>query len=133
MTTLNLHQGARHDERFHLQYGTPKPHGVGVDWLLRRVWWTGVYLPDVAPDGAPLLAHQRSGRFASWVVLWVVRWYWGTVKCDGTRTRAYWGGQLGEPVLAGAFVMTTTPKEMFSFRLRWRRPDRERWDNMGGI
>jgi hypothetical protein len=119
---FNLSLNARPDERFHLQCGEPQPHGWGWDGVCRRVWWTQIYTE-----------HAEDAQFVSWVVLWVFRWYHGTVKCDGTRTYAFWNWLLGGPVDVNRFVMTTTPKELRSFRLSLKKPDRERWDNMGGI
>ena len=119
---LDLSLMARPDERFHLQLGQPICNGWGWDQLYRRVKWHTLTLPDGA-----------EGRFTSYIVLWFVRWYRGSVKCDGTRTLMYQHGQLGEPYDNEHVVMTTTPKEMFSVRLRWRKPDREVYTNMGGI
>lgn len=113
----------REDERFHLQAGQPYCRTFGLDdRLYRRVRWYNLSLPD-----------GTGGKFTSYIVLWFFRWYRGTVKCDGTQTFAYWRGQLGEPYDTEHYVMTTTPKEMFSVRLRWRKPDREVWSNQGGI
>jgi hypothetical protein len=119
----NLYLTARPDERFHLQTAQPWCQAFGRwDWLYRGVRWYDM----TRPNGS-------RGRFDTYIFLWFFRWYKGTVKCDGTRTRMFRHGQLGSPYDQVHFVMTTTPKEMFSVRLRWRKPDRERWDNMGGI
>jgi hypothetical protein len=58
----------------------------------------------------------------------------GTVKCDGTRTRMYWAGQLGdkEPRSTDLFVMTTTTKELSAFCWRSNGAGKPRWDGMGG-
>lgn len=106
-----LHEGARPEERFHVQFTQPAPRAWGWDWACRRVDWD----------------HLDRGKFHSYIFLWFIRWYRGTVKCDGTRTYAWQATHPGE------YVMTTTPKEMASFRLSYKKPDRERWDNMGGI
>ena len=118
----------RPDERFHLQPVKPfcMAHGWS-DWLYRRVEWYNLVLPGGT------VADGTVGRFNSYVLLWFIRWYRGTVKCDGSRTHAYQAGQLGEPYDSEHYVMTTTPKEMLSVRLRWRKPVREVWANMGGI
>ena len=110
----------RLDERFHLQQPKGWCDGWGVDWLYRSVKWHNVYLEDGSP-----------GWFNSYILLWVIRWYVGTVKHDGSRTFAYENGQLGD--YEGGYVMTTTPKEMLSVRVRWKKPNREVWTNQGGI
>lgn len=115
---VDLTIGARPDERFHLDRFEPVMSTFGVDWLCRRVHWV----------------HATGGwTFTSWIVLWVFRWYHGTGKVDGTRTYAYRAGQYGQPVDVYAFVVTTTPKEMWSVRFSTHSPDRERVGNMGGI
>lgn len=115
-----LHKDARPIDQFHLEYTPPVMTAWGSDYLFRRVHWT-----------------LERGVFASYIVAWFIRWYWGTAKVDGTRTHAYRAGQLcperEDLRRAVAYVVTTTPSEMVSFRIRWRRPSRERWDNMGGI
>ena len=118
---IDLYRNARPDELFHLQAEQPVCDAFGVDWLYRVVKWTNLTLPD-----------GGNGAFYSCIVLWVIRWYKGTAKCDGSRTYQLWAGYLGTP-FPHEYVITTTPKELFSVRLRWRRPDRERFDNMGGI
>lgn len=121
--SLDLHRGARSDERFHLQSVQPTCEGWGVDWCARRVTWHGL----TRPDGA-------AGAFSSVILLWFLRWYWGTVKVDASRTFATRHGHYGEvPGIESAYVMTTTPKELLSVRLRWHKPDREVFTNMGGI
>lgn len=79
----------------------------------------------------------RAGSFQSWWVFGnAIHWYTGNVKCDGTRTRWYWRGQLdnGVPPLYTPdpvqYVMTTTPKEMFSVRF-FVKPSVPTWDVMG--
>lgn len=119
---IDLMEDARPDERFHTQHTRPMCKGWGVDWLLRRVRWYGLWLPG----------YTAAGQFSSYIFLWVFRWYCGTVKCDGTRTFV-WQGSGGADSHPGEYVMTTTPRELFSVRLSLKRPDRERWNNMGGL
>ena len=124
---LDLYKSARPDEHFHLQTGPPVPT-VGRVWgLYKRVTWRNLFLPD-----------GSSGSFVSWWVIGnAIHWYRGTVKCDGTRTRMYWAGQLedwqGVPYVAdlACYVMCTTKKEMRSVRL-FVDPGEPTWDNMGG-
>ncbi len=120
--TLNLHLGARQDERFHLQPVQPEPHVLGWRWLVRRVSWANVFNPD-----------GSEGKWISWTVLWFLHFYHGTSKCDATRTFMYRNGQLGDPHNQTDFVMTTTPKEMLALRLRKGGMDATPvWTNMGG-
>lgn len=129
MSELNLYatlpggEPVRPDERFHWQIVQPECESWGWDWLFRTVTWRFVSLPS-----------GEFGRFSSSIFLWVFRWYNGTSKCDGTRTFALRAGQLGgDSIERSGYVMTTTYKELASFRLSWSKPDRERYDNMGGI
>ena len=125
---LYLHKYARPDERFHLQVGEPWCQGWGWDSFYRSVKWHGL----VKENGT-------DGWFTSYVLLWYIRWYIGNVKCDATRTAMYWYGQLDEghePVYVPdptKYVMTTTPKEKFSFRLHGTPLNREIYTNMGGL
>lgn len=127
---LDLHKGARPDEKFHLQTGKPvakvkrKWWGLG---LVKIVTWSNLFLPDGQP-----------GKFQShWLIGNALYWYEGDCKCDGTRTRMYWAGQLddgqGTPYVPdpNKFVMTTTPKEMYSMRF-FVDPGEATWDGMGG-
>jgi hypothetical protein len=121
---INLYgfPGCRADERFHLQNGQPEPHSFGVRWLLRRVWWTNIF--TISGDNA---------KWISWTFLWFFHFYHGTAKCDGTQTYRYHTGQLGEPIEANVYVMTTTPKEMLAVRFRSKGMQEDpSWDNMGG-
>jgi hypothetical protein len=68
--------------------------------------------------------------FRSHVLLWFIRWYNGDGKIDPTQTYRL---RAEQPPYREGYAVATTPKERFSFRLSWRTPDRERWDNMGGI
>ena len=117
--SLDLTKGARPDERFHLQVGPPVPHVVRLLGL-RRTAWGHLFLSDGTP-----------ATFISWW-LWKLQWYHGTAKCDGTRTRMAWAGQLGDPVALDQYVMTTTPSEMHAFRWRSKGPSEPTWDGMGG-
>jgi len=131
----------RADEQFHLQCVRKKedePYCVASgawkfpveDWVYRKVEWRNIHLEDGTP-----------GWFNSYIFLWFIRWYRGNVKHDATRTFMLVNGQLDDgrkphydpATYAKHSVMTTTPKEMLSVRLRWRRPNREVWTNMGGI
>ena len=125
---LDLHKGARPDERFHLQVGEPMVV-VTTEWWGRSVRWYNLILPD--------------GSYGVWQSYWIrlfgywVHWYQGTCKCDGTRTRMYWDGALDDGIAPfytqslELYVMTTTPKEMFSVRFGGV-PSEPVWDNMGG-
>lgn len=64
---------------------------------------------------------------------WGGQCYFGSAKCDATRTFAYWASQYGEPVDKNKYVMTATPKEMMAFRWRSNGSDKEViWTDMGG-
>lgn len=126
---LDLHKDAKDFERFHLQPGEPKYLGEERKYfgLLRIQRWGNLTLPDGSPG--------------VWVSSWwfgnALYYYRGTCKCDGTRTRMYWYGQLddgtGAPYMPdlNKYVMTTTKKEMFSVRF-FVDPSEPRWDAMGG-
>jgi len=116
---LQLNKGARHDEYFHLQNGPPVPKVMRILGL-RRTAWTHLFLPDGSP-----------AMFISWWV-WKLQWYHGTAKCDGTRTRMGWAGQLGDPTDPTQYVITTTPSEMHAVRWRSNGPSEPTWDGMGG-
>lgn len=123
---LNLHKGAKEYERFHLQYGPPVPK-VWKFLGMKHVSWSNLCLPD-----------GTAGRFSSWWLIGnVIHWYRGDMKCDGTRTRMYWAGQLddgqGTPYTPDPrqYVMCTTEKERFSLR-GFVDPGEPTWDNMGG-
>lgn len=127
---LDLHKGARPDERFHLQFGEPKARVRRPWWglgLVKRVTWSNISLRNGTP-----------GRWESWWLFGnAIHWYAGTCKCDGTRTRMYWLGQLDDgqeqPYTPDfqSFVMTTTEKEMRSVRF-FVDPGEPVWSNMGG-
>ena len=123
---LNLHKDAKPFEHFHLQMGQPIPHVVNLK-IFKRVVWENLQLPDGSP-----------GFFSSWWIIGnAIHWYLGNVKCDGTRTRMYWAGQLDdgvEPVYVPDlthYVMSTTEKEKTSVRF-FVDPGEPVWDNMGG-
>lgn len=127
---LDLHKGTRPDpyERYHLQVGQPL-FRVWRSWfgIVKHVTWSHLFLED-----------GRPGAFESWWVVGnAVHWYKGNVKCDGTRTRMYWGGELDNGLFptytpdTNKYVMTTTPKEKFSVRF-FVDPAEPRWDVMGG-
>ena len=103
----------RADETFRQTNVTPKMSAWGVNLLYRRVSWA-----------------TEEYRFRSHVLFWVIRWYHGTGKVDASQTYRLRSEQVD---YANGYVVATTPKEMASFRLSLKRPDRERWDNMGGI
>lgn len=123
---LDLHKGARPDERFHLQDGPPVPT-VKRFLFNKLVTWSNLILPD-----------GSAGKWSSWWLIGnALHWYKGNCKCDGTRTRMYWNGQLddgqGVPYKPdpNKYVMTTTEKEKFSVRF-FTDPGDPVWDNMGG-
>ncbi len=125
--SLNLHKGARPDERFHLQIGQPTLK-TWKQWgrVFRYLSWENVYLPDGSPG------YWKSIWF------WKLQIYWGNTKCDGTRTGMYWNNQLdNDHADRNKYVMTTTPKEMWAFRWRSRgmKPinSQTAWTDMGGL
>ena len=112
---INLHAGARPDERFHLSEGAPTIVSH-FDWgWLRRTKW------DCNP-----------GTFVSWFLFGRGQFYHGDAKCDGTRTVMAWNGQLGDRVPETQYVLTTTPSEMHALRWRSNRPGPPVWNDMGG-
>ena len=110
-------KGARPDEIFHVQI--PRPMPITTGWgPFRKTVWDGLFNPD-----------GSVGRFTScW--LWKLQWYWGTTKCDGSRTTWLNTGQLGDAT--PGYVMTTTPSELRAFRWRAKGPGEPVWSNMGG-
>ena len=116
-TMFDIMKGARPDEIFHVQVQQPIP--LTTVWgAFRKTVWSDIYNPD-----------GSIGTFTScW--LWKLQWYWGTTKCDGTRTYMLNLGQLGDPT--PGYVMTTTPKELKAFRWRSNGPGIAVWSNMGG-
>lgn len=123
---LNLLKGAKDFERFHLQVGMPTFH-ITHFWIGRVTVWGNLTLPD-----------GTAGSFKSW--WWfgnALKWYYGTTKCDATRTSMYWNGQLDDGVEpryvadANKYVMTSTFKERFSVRF-FGTPDPASWQTMGG-
>lgn len=115
--SADLMLGARPDERFHIQLPRPMPI-TKIRGPYRKTIWLGL----VNPDGS-------FGSFTScW--LWKLQWYYGTTKCDGSRTIMLNTGQLGDPT--PGYVMTTTPSELSAFRWRNSGPGEAVWSNMGG-
>lgn len=113
--TLDIHRGARPDERFHLEYREPVPHWIGHRRFVRLTWWTGM-----------------DGWFVSVVFFNRFQMYLGTGKVDATRTFAYRMGQLGEPSNPDWVVVTTTPSEMWAIRIRSNGVEPVPvWTNMG--
>ena len=124
---LDLGRGARPDEQgwFHLQRARPTPD-LWTCGPFRKTTWRDLCLAD----GSPAV-------FVSWWIGKLQR-YAGTAKCDGTRTRLYWAGQLddgvGTPYVPDptCYVMTTRPQELQAFRWRAAGPSVPTWDGMGG-
>ena len=123
---LDLKSGARDDEQFHLQDGQPTAKIMSRGFFHTHITWNDLFLPD-----------GTTGEFCShWILGGLFHWYHGTCKCDGSRTKAYWAGQLDngqKPKYkpdAYKYVMTTTPKEMHAFRVFQKVKD-PNWDNMG--
>lgn len=123
---LNLHLNARPDEHFHLQTGTPIPHVSRAWFIYKKVTWSHLLLADGTP-----------GKFTSWWLIGnALHWYKGNVKCDGTRTRMYWNGQLDDGLPPTyrpdetKYVMTTTKKEQTAVRF-FVDPGEPTWDGMG--
>ncbi len=118
---IDLTKGARPNELFHLQSGQPHV-GTHFDWgVLRRTKWTNIWLETDGP-----------ARWTSWWLFNHLQIYYGTAKCDGTRTQMYWSGQLGSKGSLSKYVMTTTPSEMWAFRWRTNSPGEPVWNDMGG-
>ncbi len=118
---INLMKDARPDEVFHLQTGQPEVEHHFDWWVLRRTVWSNLWL--------------KYGGEAHWTSWWLfnhLQIYYGTAKCDGTRTQMYWNGQLGEKGSPTMYVMTTTPSEMWAFRWRTNGPTPPIWNDMGG-
>ena len=103
----------RPDEVFYKTNEEPYMSAWGYDWLYRRVEW-----------------RIAIWTFRSYVLLWGIRWYHGDGKIDATQTYRL---RNEEHAYRFGYVVTTTKKEQFSVRFSWKRPDRERWDNQGGI
>ncbi|MDO8547849.1 MAG: hypothetical protein Q7R68_10885 [Nitrospirales bacterium] len=124
---LNLYAtSARPEERFHWQ--APQPWVAscrGWRGLVRRTTWTDLQLPGPWNDPA---------RFTSWVIGWFLQIYYGSAKCDGSRTQDLRNGTLGgNDGERRGYVMTTTPSELLAVRWRGKGLERiPRWDNMGG-
>jgi len=118
---IDLMIKSRGNEVFHLQYGKPtvKNH---FDWkVIRRTSWENI-----------TKANGWSGTWVSWWFFNHLQIYYGSSKCDASRTVMYWDGILGQPVDKSKYVMTTQPEEMWAFRWRTNGPEVEpTWKNMG--
>ena len=119
---IDLQKGARAADKFHLTCRAISHTVWGYPWLLQRITWHGLLLPTGKP------AH-----FTAWIAGWWLRGYWGTAKVDGTRTRMYWNGELGDKGNPTCFVANTWAEELWSVRFHKDALDLYRWDNMGGI
>ena len=129
---LNLHKGARPDEKFHLQIGRPQIKNQWVWWkIFRFTTWNNVYT-----------LQDHGTKKGYWWSLWLfnrLQIYWGNTKCDATRTHMYWNHQLDNDAhQVGWYVMTTTPKEMKAVRWRSKGPNKnthpeQAYSDMGGI
>ncbi len=112
-------------DRFHIQRGQPVATVWGTPWLLKVVTWHNI----TKADGSP-------GSFRSFILLWVIRWYWGNTKCDGTQTRVLWASKGLPPSVTdpdAEYVMNTVCSEGWSFRLSLKPAHNETWDSMGSI
>ena len=130
-TPLNLMLGARPDERFHLQGQEPRVKWITRFGPYRKVEWTSLFEPNGLPGTFTsvtirLGATDLNGKFRC------LQSYWGSVKCDATRTAMLHAGQLGGAMAQRAsYVMTTTPKELWAARLH-QADEIPVWQNMGG-
>lgn len=123
---LDLYIKTEPYEKFHLQDGPPVPR-VTKNWFYRITRWDNLKLPDGSP-----------GKFTSvWLIGNAIHWYTGNCKCDGSRTYAYWNGEMDDGIEPhyvpdpNKYVMTTTEKEKQSVRF-FVDPGEPVWSNMGG-
>lgn len=135
MAQLDLHAGARSDEKFFISRYQPIP--ISVQFVLGRVtlWLPYPFISVVFG----LLGHigVKIGMLDLFWKLWASSYfrslqiYFG-IKCDGTRTYMLRHGQLGGTSAdRKKYVMVLTPKELAAFRIR--QVSKEiRWDNQGG-
>ena len=120
MTDLGKWEQDPEKNKFELRHDLDHMSAWGSDKLLRVVTWK---------DG------DGDVWFRSGILFWYIRWYFGKFKLDGTRTKWYWQGWLSDGVIpvAKEYVVNLNPAERWSLRFRSVKPDRERWDNVGGI
>lgn len=111
---IDLLKDARPDERFELSEMPVVKHHFDIGLIRRTSWTLGI------------------NTFVSWWFLNHLQWYRGSAKCDGTRTRMAWAGQLGDKLDTRLVVVTTTPSEMSAFRIKANGPSAPTWDDMGG-
>ena len=110
--------------KFSFRTGPITHKKYGWDWLISyRRWKIGV---------------EQSAFFHVFVFAYVLRWYIGKYKVDGSRTRWYWGGLLQEPgdpiPNRNWYVVNDYNKsERWALRLHATDLDVDRWDNMAGI
>jgi hypothetical protein len=118
---VDLQKGARVQDQFELWRKPVQMKVWGNPYVYQTVTW-----------------YDQAGiaYFKVHILGWFTRWYTGTAKIDGTRTRMFWSGQLGgrEYMLdQDLYVMNRWEKELKSFRVHNQPLDLYRWDNMGGI
>jgi hypothetical protein len=119
--TPNLDKHVRPDEvgHFHIQPMEPTLRRHWVWGPVRYTSWQNL----TQADGSP-------GTFRS-LWLWRLQLYYGTSKCDPTRTTWMNTGQLDAPPTPG-YVMTTLRSEMWACRIRSVPPNAAVWNGMGG-
>jgi len=124
---LDLHKDAQNFEQgfFYLQ-AAPELVSKATAFGFRRTVWK---------------MTKRDGSDGYFTSIWFfnrIQFYSGDCKCDGTRTRMYWAGQLddgaGFPYAPDPtqYVYTDLPKELSALRWRSNGPGETSWDNMGG-
>jgi hypothetical protein len=117
----DLNKGSNPIFDYYIQPDQPNPWWIGTKWLMRFTWWTRLRKKD--GSRAVFFNLCLFGRGQA---------YWGTAKCDGTRTGLLNDGVLGEPT--PGYVMTGWKKEHAAFR--WRREgsgvaSKPHWKGMG--
>lgn len=114
------------DDLFHVQHMIPTSKVYGWPWLLKVVVWYDL----TKADGS-------KGKFKSFILFWIIRWYWGNSKCDPTQTRVLWEkegiGFNALPKPKYPYVMNTACSEGWSFRIHFQSAQNEYWDSMGSI
>jgi hypothetical protein len=130
---LNLYKDAKIGEKFHLQPTQPLYVEEYFKWgcgRVRQVKWFGLKTDK-----------NEIGIFNSWTLrlydiddnhFRAIQYYKGTVKCDGSRSKMLFNGQLGGTAFEQLmYVMTTTPSELMALRIK--KIDKVPvWNNMGG-